>query len=493
MKDKNRFSKLLKYLMDTAKIKNYTLAQEVQYDESYVSKWVTGSLMPSEKNSEKVLKDISACVVKSLNEEGFETLYSDYQVNQEKELEEAIFDNLKAEFEYVTSLKESTGSDVVQKNVFYPELTLAQFLKKMHHPVLRQVKALKVIMATDILAVDRHYQLSMAELEKRTNVNISQHRYPGVSFSMLINLDSVGTDNIYNAQFIQSMLTNLSSVDFQLYSCQQSQGKILFAVKEAYSVVGMIMDENHCLGVTVSEEEKSCNAIYDRLRSLCSLEALAVRRTTLPKMLKDNEFIQYAFARNQRWTITCMTESILPGDVFKELLEEYCDQNKEANQGVLMQTYQLSSRVLETLETRVLLSEKAIRDFAVSGVIDFFGTKIALSAEQRLRCFEYMLHTLGKNSGLQLSILRNNIPANLQHISAPILFLSDSFCYMRILCSGPENNLTILNCTKMCDIFRNYFDDMWDNPNYVDSREGIAEELINYGQQVIQIQMLMEK
>ena len=118
MKDKNRFSKLLKYLMDTAKIKNYTLAQEVQYDESYVSKWVTGSLMPSEKNSEKVLKDISACVVKSLNEEGFETLYSDYQVNQEKELEEAIFDNLKAEFEYVTSLKESAGSDVVQKNVF---------------------------------------------------------------------------------------------------------------------------------------------------------------------------------------------------------------------------------------------------------------------------------------------------------------------------------------------------------------------------------------
>ena len=161
MKDKNRFSKLLKYLMDTAKIKNYTLAQEVQYDESYVSKWVTGSLMPSEKNSEKVLKDISACVVKSLNEEGLETLYSDYQVNQEKELEEAIFDNLKAEFEYVTSLKESTGSDVVQKNVFYPELTLAQFLKKMHHPVLRQVKSLKVIMATDILAVDRHYQLSM--------------------------------------------------------------------------------------------------------------------------------------------------------------------------------------------------------------------------------------------------------------------------------------------------------------------------------------------
>ena len=47
MKDKNRFSSLLKHLMAVAKLKNYTLAKELQYDESYISKWITGSLLPT--------------------------------------------------------------------------------------------------------------------------------------------------------------------------------------------------------------------------------------------------------------------------------------------------------------------------------------------------------------------------------------------------------------------------------------------------------------
>ena len=59
MKEKNRFSSLLKHLMATAELKNYTLAKELQYDESYISKWVTGSLMPTEKTHEKVLQEIS--------------------------------------------------------------------------------------------------------------------------------------------------------------------------------------------------------------------------------------------------------------------------------------------------------------------------------------------------------------------------------------------------------------------------------------------------
>ena len=49
MAEKNRFSKLLKHLMSVADVKNYTLAQELQYDVSYISKWTSGQMIPSEK------------------------------------------------------------------------------------------------------------------------------------------------------------------------------------------------------------------------------------------------------------------------------------------------------------------------------------------------------------------------------------------------------------------------------------------------------------
>lgn len=493
MKEKNRFSSLLKRLMTVAKLKNYTLAKELQYDESYISKWVTGTLLPTEKTSEKVFRDISHCVVASLDEESRATLYAEYQVDHDRDLEDAIFDNLEAEFDYVVNLKTSTGSEVAQKTTFYPELTLAQFLKKMHHPVLRQVKSLDVIMATDILSLDRHYQLSLAELDNSPNVNMNQRSYPGVRFSMLINLDAPDTSNTYNVQFIQNLLSNLSNVDFQLYSCHQSQGKILFAVRDAYSISGMIMDETHCLSVTASEEPKNCNAIYERLQSLCSQETLAIRRTSISQMLHSNEYMQYAFARNQRWILNHVTEHFLPEELFEQLAEEYCGAHKDVDRANMTRVYKLSISVLESMRIKMLLSENGLNEFAVIGMVDFFGTKIKLTPHQRMQCLEHISLLPEKNPNLDFRILRSGSASNLRHIPNPTLFLSDTFCYMRIIRSGPTNNLSIINCPRIGDMFRKYFDDIWKDESYVDPSYNSAAEIVRYATQMVQVQMLLEK
>lgn len=43
MEDKNRFSILLEHLLEVAEVKNYTLAKRLQYDVSYISKWVAAA------------------------------------------------------------------------------------------------------------------------------------------------------------------------------------------------------------------------------------------------------------------------------------------------------------------------------------------------------------------------------------------------------------------------------------------------------------------
>ena len=69
MKDKNRFSILLEHLMTIAELKNSILAKAVQYDDSYISKWISGKLLPTEKNHENTLQAISHCIVEALSEE----------------------------------------------------------------------------------------------------------------------------------------------------------------------------------------------------------------------------------------------------------------------------------------------------------------------------------------------------------------------------------------------------------------------------------------
>ena len=65
---KNRFSSLLEHLMEVTELKNYTLANGLQYDVSYSSKWVSGRMLPSAKTDKAVLQAISQCLAKERSE-----------------------------------------------------------------------------------------------------------------------------------------------------------------------------------------------------------------------------------------------------------------------------------------------------------------------------------------------------------------------------------------------------------------------------------------
>lgn len=493
MKDKNRFSNLLKHLMAVTKLKNYTLAKELQYDESYISKWVTGSLLPTEKNSDKVFRDISRCIVSSLDTDSRDTLYAEYQVDHDRDLEDAIFDNLVVEFDYVINLKSSTGSEVAAKTSYYPELTLAQFLKKMRHPVLRQVKSLDVMMATDILSLDHHYQLALAELESNPSVNMVQRSYPGVRFSMLINLNVPGTDNFHNVQFLQNLLTNLSNVDFQLYSTPQTQGKLLFTVKDAYAISGMIMDESHCLSVTATEDIKNANALYDRLQSLCTPETLAIRRTTIPRMIQSNEYTQYCFARKPRCTVSHITEQFLPEDIFLQLLDDYCQRHNDIEPEKAKTVHKLSSAILNSMQIKLLLDEDGLNDFALTGAVDFLGEKVYLTPKQRMRCLEYACTLPENNPNLEFRVLHGRRTLSQPGMSFPTLLLSESICYLRIDHSSSTFNISLLNQKALEKMFCKCFDELWEDPHRVDASYHSTVDMVRYLVQMVQVQILSEQ
>lgn len=59
MEPKNRFSTLLEHLMSVVALKHYVVAQALQYDVSYISKWIGGKALPAEKSAEDVLRRLS--------------------------------------------------------------------------------------------------------------------------------------------------------------------------------------------------------------------------------------------------------------------------------------------------------------------------------------------------------------------------------------------------------------------------------------------------
>ena len=169
--EKNRFSQLLEQLMNLGEIKNAALAKALQYDVSYISKWVSGRMLPAEKNKRNVLKRIGQELVRLSSQTGKENLYENYQIWNDAELGEAIFDNLEAEYDFVQDTQRLYGSSIEPKTVFFAELSPAQYIAKMHHPVLRRVSQLHITAEMDLLALTHEYRLQIIQGNIRRDVH----------------------------------------------------------------------------------------------------------------------------------------------------------------------------------------------------------------------------------------------------------------------------------------------------------------------------------
>lgn len=64
---KNQFGKSLRSQMEKAGIKESELADALSYDATYISKWINGSKLPSERNAERIIGQMADCFAAHTN------------------------------------------------------------------------------------------------------------------------------------------------------------------------------------------------------------------------------------------------------------------------------------------------------------------------------------------------------------------------------------------------------------------------------------------
>lgn len=454
----NRFSILLESLMKAANLRNISLAQELQYDVSYISKWVNGRTLPSEKGVDKILYGISRCVTNSLQGEQREQLYHNYNVFCESDLEQAIYDNLLIEYNYVKNLKTDTGSEIAPQVAYYPELTLMQFVMKMRHPVLRKVESLEVVAMLDLLAMDKNCQGVVAELQNNYNAG-ADRQYPGVHFSMLIDTSREQGDSLRNTELLLNMISNFSNVDFALYETKQAIGKLIFAVKEGFVISGMMTDTSHCIAVTSCEDSDISDTMYEKLKSFCRSSNRILEHFSVHDFLAENKCMKAILSENQFWLISSVTEHFLSGELLEELLEEQVrEQQGEATLELIRKNYYLIRNVMDEISVKVLVYESALQNFMVSGELDLFGCRVFLSIRQRLCYFENMIEKLKRNPKIESCVFSTEYLNNFQLINTPNVFCTNTISYIRLKNHSRVEALSKISVSRM---FENSFEEIW--------------------------------
>lgn len=475
MEKKNEFGIMLQQLIQQAGTKNANISQAVQYDISYISKWISGKMLPSNKNIEKITTAIADCIVNEAPKENLNALFYRYECNDKSVLKAEIYHKLTSAYR---SCKEQEKKEVgLIETEFYPELTTNQLIQKLKSRIYKY--KYECIAIIDLLALDHETRLLLAGIE---NGHFSIPENKDIKFSMAINIGGNSENNdrehVYDSIFLIHMLTCLSGIDFKLYNLPQAYGKFIYSVKDNYLLTGTLFSsERRCLSIVESYEESMVSTLYHQVELMINQESLIFRKILMSDLITEKKYIQSIISTDIKWLLGHFTEMLVPDEVFEKVITtndfEQLDEYRKL--------HILTKNILDYASVEIMVYESVLSDIVVSGELDFFNYKIELTAPQKIKCIDYILSLLDKTE-LKIKLVDGGFSSDFQYITNPCMFLSDSICYLRLENKRYKDNILELNDKEVKCMFEQFFSQIWNNRQdvVISQYEDIKQRMRHY-------------
>lgn len=440
------FAHELKNLLSKTNVKNSAIAEAVQYDSSYISKWLSGRMLPSERNIDKVVKQIAKCIVEGSSDMNITALCTEYGTDK-AHLEGVIVNRLLESYR-----KETASTDAVTLQVYGTLL-----------PVIKGLPWNGAVsISVDLFSIEHGSRLLLAGIHDGRFVGNRIMTESGTAYpvKILVNIDGIA-DKIYDPIFLVHMMNSYSNVNLDLYGCPFSVGKFIY-VDEKMLLSGHLMDENHVLSLIRQEDAAAASQMTAALETFCTQESMLVKR--MDDLLDGYIYMQFILSSGHDFITGHFTEQMIPENLFLKIASEVDPDSK-----LLVQ---IDAMLKDTVpRSRVLIYRSAFTKLIVNGELGFFNHRIMLSMEQKKECIEYVRH-LAETGAVR--IIDGGFSSDFQHISDPCVFLADSADYIRLENGRYENNLWNIVNRDLRRIYHEFFDEVWDNGGEVVVKEKTA-------------------
>lgn len=458
------FSEKLQNIIQLSGIKYATFAEAVNYDMSYVSKWINGKTLPAEKNIEVIVNSIISVILDNALDENLEALIKKYDCDNYNQLEDRLHEIL------VKAFWDSKGVSKEVNSEFYAELSSVEVAKKiLSHEISGKIAAL-----IDIFNLDHESRLLLAGIiDGEFSVNEDKQS----SYSLILNTESLRNEEVlYNTIFFIHMMTSLSGVNLQIYKNNLAFGKIVYAVKDKYAISAMIISgEKKLMAVGETEDKSQINFFYQKIKLLINHDKKIFTKTTMVHLLNSNKYIRSLISTNVNIVLGHITEHLLPNDVFGEICEHVSFYENDE----LKKTHILVQNVIQQTTTFVVIYESALSNFAITGELDFFNHKFILDVDQRKRVLDYIKSMVNKTN---LKIINSYLCEEFKYISNPCIFNSDLVCYLRLENGRYEDNIMLLEEKSVKEMFDAFYNVLWNERKdvVVESGDIIISKIEHY-------------
>ncbi len=450
----NLFGSHLEQLMIFTGVKNTLIAKELNYDTSYISKWITGKSIPSKKNIEKILQTVSVVFLKHSNAAAKSELLERFNAKNETELSEAICSFLRNA--YYDSLGEMNDYIYIN-NASLNISPQGQFpLLTDYAKTLEEKTNLNIAVMADLFSLEPMAKLMLAGIKKQ-HFAMTKLR-PDLKIDYIIDVSTLKGTSVYDILLLIHMTTCFSLADFDIYHHTDARGKLLIAVDEEFSGISLLGENAHFLCTTSTRDTKTSQKLYQNIENYAEPDKRIFVNTSMDSLLASHQYIQMLLSRNTRWLVGHMSEQFISPELFAKLSEKYY-------QGELLEeckrAYFLSSSAIRTNQVQIMIYGLGLMHFALSGELDFFNHKVMLSPEEirhELRHLQSLSKEIDDN---HLRLINEGFSDDFNYITNPYICLSSSIGYLRLENKQYTNNLLLVRDDSMQKTLDSFFDTIW--------------------------------
>lgn len=462
------FGKLLEKLLHLSNQKKSALAKVLGYDVSYISKWITGKNLPTQKSISDVCKITSEFIVDSLNISHMQELKNYFEIDEDVAsntvLAQYLERCLKESYMYtaeksVPNLYKKTHSEDNYNSMTHINPRLRkQYLSKDANLFMNNSDKLDLIISADLYKLNNSDKMAIADMKKEL---MSLNSANNIRVRFLMGFDRDDSDIVFNTIMIINMITAYPEIDFEIFNCEVDSNAVISVIKDRIFHAAMYTKDRRCLFTNMSKNKDVVDEIYYSLEDILKNQAkpiLEVKSTI--DIIRKRIYLQYIMGQDLRWIIGHMNELFMPYDLFEEISESIFGDDKELLDE-LKKINMLLQNVIYKSKLKVLIYESDIRKYISVGKLNFFNIPLKLTFEQRERHINYIKKVIEEYDNVEIKLIDGDFVEVFKDTQDPSIYLSKNLKLMSINPRENHNDYAIIKDSEFKNICDEFFEIIW--------------------------------
>lgn len=461
------FGRLIEKIIQFSGQKNYSLAVELGYDVSYISKWVNSTMLPTVKNIKNICNITANFVVNSATDSSKDDIlnYFGISINQSddknKVLKETIEDKLNEAYIYSYNKynKKSYNKDdsglngIVNIN---PRLRKKHLEKELSNFLYGTDKP-DIFILCNLFSLNKEDKIHISGLRKGVSSEFKNGR-----IRFLISFDDVVDDIIFNTELFLRMVTSTAKVEFELYSCDFSASTLILVVKDKCFHSATYNRTNKCLFTSISTDKAVIEEMYDTLEEMTNAQSRPTFLELTPEdMILSQNYMSYVMGKDLKWLMGNMNQLLMPSDLFFEIGESLFG-NSPNVLNRLKRIDAILQNATYNSEIDILLYQSALEKYVINGEANFFNIPIKLTIDQRERHLAHIQNLLEKDN-IRFKTIENSLVEDFKKDENTSLYLSKNVSFLKVDSHDKDNNYLVVKDKNLSRIFDTFYEEVWTN------------------------------